>query len=304
MSHWPCSSLLLGLDFHLSQKTEDTKLRVSQQSLTSKQRNQTTTITMDSNLTAHSVLKSTLHDRERRQERQIDKITLQEARRYGIRDRQGGANKDRVRYFYAGHVFIYDERQNKAITSYKYDRISDLYHPKDPGSRPRTNKKPIQSGTRFTRPIFLEKSKDHCDAGIRSAHESAAEFIQQNLHLWKSHTVIVVDMSGSMREDDVNGARCRADGVWTTLARNFCRQQLEDESSSMYDVVSVITMRSEAEVVIWCEPLTWVLYNKLVQFREVSVLRFCFLSLYKKIAWPEEYLPSSIMKLIYLLVTE
>ena len=236
---------------------------------------------MDSNLTAHSVLESTLHDRERRQERPIDKITLQEARRYGIKDLRGG-KKGRIRYLYAGHVFIYDERQNKAITSYKYDRICDLYQPNDKNnqqqggpasqeSRRKKKKKPIQSGTRFTRPVLLEKSKDHCDAGILSAHQSATEFVQQNFHLWTSHTVIVVDMSGSMREDDVNGARCRADGVWTTLARNFCRAQLEGQSSCMYDVVSVIAMRTRAQVVVSCEPLTWVLYNKLVQFREVSL---------------------------------
>jgi len=48
-----------------------------------------------------SVLKSTLHDRERRVERQISKATLQEARRYG---RPEKTYKGRIKYTYAGHV--------------------------------------------------------------------------------------------------------------------------------------------------------------------------------------------------------
>ena len=73
---------------------------------------------MDSHLTVDSELISTLHDRERRVERQIEKITLQEARRYGMAEK---SSKGRIKYTYAGHVFIYDPRQNRAITSWKID---------------------------------------------------------------------------------------------------------------------------------------------------------------------------------------
>lgn len=238
---------------------------------------------MDSNLTADSALESTLHDRERREERGIEKVTLQEARRYGMKEKQ--RKRDIVKYYYAGHVFVYNERTNKAITSYKYERDRDLYplakgtdteqpdeENKQEGSSSPVPKerKPIKSGTRFTRPIPIEKSKDHDKPGIIGSHELISTQVQSELARWTSHTVIIVDMSGSMREDDVNGARCRSDGVWTTLARNFCRSQLEDQSSSVYDVVSIVVMRKTATVVVRCEPLTWVLYNKLVDFREVS----------------------------------
>lgn len=74
-----------------------------------------------------------------------------------------------------------------------------------------------------------------------------------------------------MCEDDVNGARCRSDGVWTTLAKDFVKRQLEAETCSVYDVVCVVLMREDAEVVVECEPMDWVLYNKLVSFREVCV---------------------------------
>ena len=60
---------------------------------------------MDSNLTANSVLESTLHDRERREERGIEKVTLQEARRYGMKERQG--KRGIAKFYYAGHVFVY-----------------------------------------------------------------------------------------------------------------------------------------------------------------------------------------------------
>ena len=36
-------------------------------------------------------------------------------------------------------------------------------------------------------------------------------------------------MSGSMRFDDVQGALCRSHGVWTALARNFIKDQLEQK---------------------------------------------------------------------------
>ena len=266
----------------------------------------TATSHMDSNLTANSALESTLHDRERREERNIDKVTLQEARRYGMKETQG--KRGIVKYYYAGHVFVYNEQTNKAITSYKYERDRDLYSfaairsdekqekpvegadngeesvaPCSPQKQQKESK-PIKSGTRFTRPVRIEKSKDHENLGIAGSHEVVTTHVQNHPALWTSHTVIIVDMSGSMREDDVNGARCRSDGVWTTLARNFCRAQLEDQSSSLYDVVSIIVMGQTANVVVRCEPLTWVLYNKLVDFREVSVINMNIVFVHSK--WP------------------
>lgn len=74
---------------------------------------------------------------------------------------------------------------------------------------------------------------------------------------------MVVDMSGSMRRDDVSGAKCRSDGVWMVLARDFVKARLEKQEKTSGDVVSIIVMREAAEVVVEAEPLSWVLYNKL-----------------------------------------
>ena len=229
----------------------------------------------DSELTMNSVLGSTLHDRQRREERSIAKITLQEARRYGMSQQQA---KGRIRYDYAGHVFIYDPRKNRAITSYKKDpnyvsasrQGSENTNLPNGQQRRRKKQKEPKSGTMFQRPVMIQKSVDHITDTACSFHTTIHEQVRACPDKWSSNTVFVVDMSGSMREDDVNGARCRSDGVWTTLAKDFVQKQLEAETCSVYDVVSVVLMREEAEVVIECEPIDWVLYNKLVSFREVS----------------------------------
>ena len=57
--------------------------------------------------TSASTLLSGVHDRERREERDIDKIDLQRARRYGMKE--DGKN-GREKYTYGGVVFIYDPR--------------------------------------------------------------------------------------------------------------------------------------------------------------------------------------------------
>jgi hypothetical protein len=232
---------------------------------------------MASDLTSNSVLNSTLHDRQRRDERQIDKATLQEARRYGMATRQA---KGRIRYDYAGHVFIYDPKSNSAITSWKKG-VSDTRANKPPKknrnggknspSQSRKEKTTVPtSGTRFERPVMIAPSEDHQKPAMVDAHKDLAEKIRKSPDKWSSNTVFVVDMSGSMRENDVNGARCRSDGVWTTLAKDYVKKQLETETCSLYDVVSVVLMREKAQVVIEYEPMDWVLYNKLVSFREVS----------------------------------
>ncbi len=50
-----------------------------------------------------------------------------------------------------------------------------------------------------------------------------------------------------MRRDDVNGAKCRSDGVWLSLARDYVKIPLENKSRSMTDLISIVVMREEAE---------------------------------------------------------
>ena len=82
--------------------------------------------------------------------------------------------------------------------------------------------------------------------------------------------MLVVDMSGSMRRDDVNGARCRSDGVFLAIARDYAMKPLQKKERSPKDLISIVLMRDEAEIIIEREPTTYTLYNKLVDMREWS----------------------------------
>ncbi|KAL7548558.1 hypothetical protein ACHAWF_012911 [Thalassiosira exigua] len=205
--------------------------------------------------TVDSTLLSAAHDRQRREERGIQKIDLQRARRYGMKEYQ---DNGRIRYTYGGVVFIYCPLKNRAVTSWKLTKESS-----------------DTSGTKVATPILL----DTHDFGSKFVLQEE-ERIQEELALlmnsssrtrakWSSHSVLVVDMSGSMRRDDVNGARCRSDGVWMALARDYVKKPLEERIRSKFDLVSIVVMKDDgAEVIMKHEPTTWVLYNKLVDMRE------------------------------------
>jgi len=211
---------------------------------------------MESDLTIDSELISTPHDRLRREERNIDKSELQRARRYGMVE--NGRWRGSKRYTHAGKVFVYDEKRNKAITSWQ---IKGGYGKKK------------KSGTSAVNPIMLPKSKEHDNSKAINAHNRVKNLLMSEKKLWKSHSVLVVDMSGSMREDDVNGARCRSDGVWMVLARDFIKKQLDERTASIFDLVSIVLMGDSAETFCCFEPIDWVLYNMLVDLREWTTVK-------------------------------
>lgn len=122
------------------------------------------------------------------------------------------------------------------------------------------------SGTKVALPLQLEKEK--LGAGSEALHATLRAHAMNNIDSWKSHSVLIMDMSGSMRRDDVSGARCRADGAWMAVAEGFVRKQMIEKTASSLDLISVILMREEADLVLAFEPLTWVLYNKMIDNRE------------------------------------
>jgi hypothetical protein len=91
-----------------------------------------------------SELESTLHNRQRRESREIKKIDQLRARRYGMCE---PGHHGRLKYTLAEQVFIWDPRNNRAITSYGIAGSGG-------GGK-------IKSGTRFTDPVMLEKSEEH-----------------------------------------------------------------------------------------------------------------------------------------------
>jgi len=208
---------------------------------------------MTSDDTVFSSLLSGVHGRERRLERNIEKIDLLRAKKYGMEEK---SRYGRIKYTYGGIVFIYDPVEGKEITTF----------PSNDGASDKT-------GTKCIKPIILPKNKAYENAKHIQRHEMVKSIIRNDKTKWKSHSVFVVDMSGSMRRDDVSGAKCRSDGVWMVLARDFVKKQLEDNAASEFDVVSVILMKETAELVLKCEPTDWILYNALIDVREWSTCR-------------------------------
>ena len=73
-----------------------------------------------------------------------------------------------------------------------------------------------------------------------------------------THTVIVVDHSGSMRKDDVPGYATRTEAVYDCLARDFLAPQLQVSKDAMAGdaVVSLLEMSDEAVVALERRPIT------------------------------------------------
>jgi hypothetical protein len=203
--------------------------------------------------TALSTLLSGTHGRDRREERGIEKIDLQRARRYGMKE---AAHNGRHKYTYGGIVFIYDQMRNREVTSFPSKDVSL-----------RT------SGTQVAQPVLLDKKTQYEHPAEVQQHSKKHAEMMANLGAWTSHSVLVIDMSGSMRRDDVNGGRCRSDGVWMALARDYVGRELEKKTRSCTDLISVVLMRDRGEVVMRAEPTDWVLYNTLVDLREWDKIR-------------------------------
>jgi hypothetical protein len=87
-----------------------------------------------------------------------------------------------------------------------------------------------------------------------------------NFGAWASHTVVVVDQSGSMRQTDVEGNATRAEAVWLTLAFTCVGDEIRAGNRTSADVMSIIGMRTTSTLLVDREPVDWVLYNKIVGF--------------------------------------
>lgn len=124
-----------------------------------------------------------------------------------------------------------------------------------------TSKREITSWAVPGAGLDVEKRKI-TEAMLRS-HDDACRRIMLT-RTWASHTVIVVDQSGSMRTTDVTGGATRSDALWLTLAVDYVSKQLLDGTVSSNDVVSVISMGRAGAVLIDRQPMDWVLFNRLI----------------------------------------
>lgn len=98
---------------------------------------------------------------------------------------------------------------------------------------------------------------------IAEAHKRSLRRAKQK-STWTSHTVAIVDQSGSMREIDMDKLVMWSDLVWLSLAVDVVAKGLKSGERGVTDMLSVISMRTTSETVIRCQPFDWILYNELV----------------------------------------
>ena len=184
---------------------------------------------------------SSAHGRQRRSERLISKSDLQAAVKYGEKEASYENNSGELRwkYTFRGIVYITDETSRREITSWPIPAFG------------------------FDVPLveITEKMRRDHRAAVRALGNKAS---------WTSHTVAVVDQSGSMRNTDVEGGATRSDAVWITLALTWVDAEIKAGSRKSTDVMSVVSMRNNSEVVVDAEPVDWILFNKLVSLLRES----------------------------------
>lgn len=137
----------------------------------------------------------------------------------------------RWKYTWAGIVYITDESSTREVTSYA---------------------EPLEIPRAALTPEHLAE------------HEAAKEKLAETPSLFTSHTVIVVDQSGSMRTSDVFDFKNRSQAVFGMLAMDLVAKQRLSGEAKDTDVVSLVLIRDSSEVAFELEPMGLVLYNKFV----------------------------------------
>lgn len=172
------------------------------------------------------------HGRLRREQRDINKRDLQKALKYGSYAKSWG---NRWKVEYDGIVFITDNNRRQEVTCY---------------------------------PAPLSEAP--IDAQSKYEHITATRVISMKADLCTSHTVFVVDNSGSMRTHDIPLHRDRQTAAISTMAMEYIAEQIFNESANNRDVVSLIEFSNKTKIVFEREPITWVLYNKLLSRRDTT----------------------------------
>jgi hypothetical protein len=179
----------------------------------------------DKNTSLISILSST-HGRLRREQRDIDKQNLQRALKYGRRERAWGK---RWQVEYDGITFITDSTMRQEVTAY-------------PSPLPEAD----------------------VDASIMAASSKAKYLLEQKPELSTSHTVIVIDNSGSMlsKKNNVYLYRDSQNAAFSMTALEFIAEQLLNNTAGNSDMVSLVKFDSKASVEFSREPIGWPVTTK------------------------------------------
>lgn len=209
----------------------------------------------------------TNHGRERRLQRAVPTRDIQEAMKYG-RKIQHPHNPNLLIYKHNGKEHIVTRDSSSLVTTmvktihlnrkyvtererYEHDQALAHIH----GIRNVEHKCNFNSTN-------MRKLKS--EVGVDDEEEDDYFDTNQGSTKWMSHSVIIVDRSGSMGKSDVNGSRTRFSAVWLSLAQDYIEQRMNAGSAGLYDVVSIVLMGEKAKLLIDRWPTSKVLFNKIV----------------------------------------
>lgn len=184
-----------------------------------------------------SVILSTLHGRQRREERGISKAAFDAAVKYGERtsspNPKTGSQEWLFNYKEGGISVITNGDCTEEVTSWAHQCW----------------------GLNIEKVAITKETKDK--------HEQA---VKDSVHhdKWNSHAVAVVDQSGSMRKTDAENGVTRSDLVWLSLAIDYVGRRLRTGEATSQDYFSLICLGPDAKSLIVNHPFNWVLYNKII----------------------------------------
>jgi hypothetical protein len=172
---------------------------------------------------------STTHGRLRREQRDIRKRDLQAAVNHGTKSLVWNG---RWKFEYDGIIFITDKAMRREVTAYPA-------------------------------PLIMAE----IDATTYLKHQQAKQVVDLKPEICTSHTVLVVDSSGSMKTHNIPLHRDRQVMAYSATALEYIAEQLFNETANNRDVVSLVEFDSSARIVFEREPVSWVLYSKLLNRR-------------------------------------
>ena len=223
----------------------------------------------DDNTSLITVL-SSAHGRIRREQRDIRKRDLKKALKYGTYEKLAGDGSS-LSYYHPA-----------AASS------SHLQHPKTTQCRWKIEYDGIIFITDSTRRIEITsypvpQSTVSVDYQQRREHHRTQQFftVADNYSsICTSHTIFVVDVSGSMNRQDIPLHRDRRTAAYTMIAIDYIAEQIltatetaTKATTCSTDVISVIEFQDTATIVYKKEPISWILYNKILARRRTATNR-------------------------------
>ena len=178
---------------------------------------------------------SSEHGRLRREQRDIDKRDLQRALKYGT----------------------FENTLDGRCWKVEYDGITFI-----------TNPKMTREITAFPSPL----PEVEVDFKAIEATDKLKRLLEQRPELFTTHTVVVIDNSGSMlsKKNDVHLYRNSQNAAFSMTALELIAEQLFSNTAGNSDLVSLVKFAEHPSIEFSREPVHWSVYNKFLEHRNTQ----------------------------------